>query len=178
MWSTRRWNAWPPKDSCMPTSTKASGNAWIRSATSVTLESLWQSGNLRGKPGETEDRRSEVRGQRSEVRNGGRNSHENRLSKRVDGLQKGLRTGDEGFRDQQDFPAEERYALTEPDRARCSRSVCLNLREAWAKRRYEAHFVSKLTTVMAKQRDDSSLDFTKDCGYISIAKHAELTALV
>lgn len=42
------------------------------------------------------------------------------------------------------FPKEERYALTDQIR-RSSRSVCLNLREAWAKRRYEAHFVSKLT---------------------------------
>ena len=42
------------------------------------------------------------------------------------------------------FPAEERFALTSQIR-RSSRSVCLNLREAWAKRRYEAHFVSKLT---------------------------------
>ena len=42
------------------------------------------------------------------------------------------------------FPAEERYSLTDQLR-RSSRSVCSNLREAWAKRRYEAHFVSKLT---------------------------------
>jgi four helix bundle protein len=39
------------------------------------------------------------------------------------------------------FPAEERFALTSQIR-RSSRSVCLNLREAWAKRRYEAHFIS------------------------------------
>ena len=42
------------------------------------------------------------------------------------------------------FPVEEKFALTSQIR-RSSRSVCLNLREAWAKRRYEAHFVSKLT---------------------------------
>lgn len=36
------------------------------------------------------------------------------------------------------FPAEERYALTSQIR-RSSRSVCLNLREAWAKRSYKAH---------------------------------------
>jgi four helix bundle protein len=35
------------------------------------------------------------------------------------------------------FPAEERFALTSQIR-RSSRSVCLNLREPWAKRRYEA----------------------------------------
>ena len=38
------------------------------------------------------------------------------------------------------FPAEERWALTGQIR-RSSRSVCMNLREAWAKRRYEAHFL-------------------------------------
>lgn len=42
------------------------------------------------------------------------------------------------------FPAEERYALTIQMR-RSSRSVCLNLCEAWAKCRYEAHGISKLT---------------------------------
>jgi four helix bundle protein len=38
------------------------------------------------------------------------------------------------------FPVEERYALTSQIR-RSSRSICLNLREAWAKRRYKAHFI-------------------------------------
>ena len=43
-------------------------------------------------------------------------------------------------------PPEDRYALTGQLR-RSSRSPCRSLREAWAKRRYEAHFVSKLVTV-------------------------------
>jgi four helix bundle protein len=47
------------------------------------------------------------------------------------------------------FPPEERYALTSQIR-RSSRSVCLNLREAWAKRRYEAHFISKLVLSLSK----------------------------
>ncbi|WP_202921567.1 four helix bundle protein [Anatilimnocola aggregata] len=38
------------------------------------------------------------------------------------------------------FPADERYVLVSQIR-RSSRSVCLNLREAWSKRRYRAHFV-------------------------------------
>src|SRR5207249_10787945 len=42
------------------------------------------------------------------------------------------------------FPNDESYALTSQIR-RSSRSVCLNLREAWAKRRYETHFLSKLS---------------------------------
>ena len=75
------------------------------------------------------------------------------------------------------FPVEERFALTSQIR-RSSRSVCLNLREAWAKRRYEAHFVSKLTDCDGENSEtDSSLDFAKDCGYISTAEHDELTAL-
>ena len=42
------------------------------------------------------------------------------------------------------FPLEERYSLTDQIR-RCSRSVCSNIGEAWRKRRYPAHFVSKLS---------------------------------
>jgi four helix bundle protein len=42
------------------------------------------------------------------------------------------------------FPAEERYALTDQVR-RASRSIGANLAEAWQKRRYVAHFISKLT---------------------------------
>ena len=72
------------------------------------------------------------------------------------------------------FPPEERYALTSQIR-RSSRSVCLNLREAWAKRRYEAHFVSKLTDCDGESNETgSSLDFARDCGYLSSVEHAEL----
>jgi four helix bundle protein len=57
------------------------------------------------------------------------------------------------------FPSEEKYALTSQIR-RSSRSVCLNLREAWAKRRYEPHFLSKLTDCDGEANEaDSSLDF-------------------
>lgn len=75
------------------------------------------------------------------------------------------------------FPAEERFALTGQIR-RSSRSVCLNLREAWAKRRYEAHFVSKLTDCDGENSEtDSSLDFALKCGYISSEQHRGLTAV-
>ena len=75
------------------------------------------------------------------------------------------------------FPAEERFALTSQIR-RSSRSVCLNLREAWAKRRYEAHFISKLTDCDGENSEtDSSLDFAKDCEYITAEIHQELTAV-
>src|SRR5947207_434331 len=80
------------------------------------------------------------------------------------------------FQQTKHFPADERFALTSQIR-RSSRSTCLNLREAWAKRRYEAHFVSKLTDCDGENSEtDSGLDFAKDCGYISIEKHSELTS--
>ena len=76
----------------------------------------------------------------------------------------------------QRFPAEEKYALTTQIR-RSSRSVCLNLREAWAKRRYEAHFVSKLTDSDGENSEtDSSLDFALSSGYISADEHRALTS--
>jgi four helix bundle protein len=75
------------------------------------------------------------------------------------------------------FPPEERYALTSQIR-RSSRSVCLNLREAWAKRRYELHFVNKLTDCDGENSEtDSSLDFARDCGYITHGQHDRLVAL-
>lgn len=75
-----------------------------------------------------------------------------------------------------EFPDEERYALTSQIR-RSSRSICNNLREAWAKRRYEAHFVSKLTDCDGENAEtETSLDFAKDCRYITIEQHNELTA--
>jgi four helix bundle protein len=75
------------------------------------------------------------------------------------------------------FPPEERFALTGQIH-RSSRSVCLNLREAWAKRRYEAHFVSKLTDCDGENSEtDSSLDFAQDCNYLTADEHTELAAL-
>ena len=48
------------------------------------------------------------------------------------------------FRLSKTFPKDEMYSLTDQMR-RASRSVCANLAEAWRKRRYEAHFISKLS---------------------------------
>jgi four helix bundle protein len=72
------------------------------------------------------------------------------------------------------FPAEEKFALTDQIR-RSSRSVAMNLREAWAKRKYEAHFVSKLTDCDGENAEtETSLDFAFNCGYITQAQHANL----
>lgn len=56
------------------------------------------------------------------------------------------------FKLTQSWPKEEMYALTDQIR-RSSRSVGANLAEAWAKRRYPAHFVSKLTDADAELQE-------------------------
>jgi four helix bundle protein len=83
----------------------------------------------------------------------------------------------EFFEISKSFPAEERYALTSQGR-RSSRSVCHNLREAWAKRRYEAHFVSKLSDCIGENWEtDTAFDFAHDGGDISSEVHQKLTSL-
>src|SRR5947207_15949823 len=74
------------------------------------------------------------------------------------------------------FPREEAFAMTCQIR-RSSRSVCLNLREAWAKRRYKAHFLSKLSDCDGENSEtDSSVNFWQDCDYISGEQHEQLVA--
>jgi four helix bundle protein len=56
--------------------------------------------------------------------------------------------------------------------------VCLNIREAWAKRCYPAHFVSKLTDCDGENSEtDTALDFALSCQYITCEEHKELTGL-
>jgi len=64
------------------------------------------------------------------------------------------------------FPAEERYALTDQIR-RASRSIGANLAEAWQKRRYVAHFLSKLTDADGEQAETQHwLDTATACNYV------------
>jgi len=80
------------------------------------------------------------------------------------------------FETSKQWPTEERYSLTDQIR-RSSRSVCANLREAWAKRRYEAHFISKLTDSDAENSEtDTWLDFARNCGYLNDVSHKRLTS--
>jgi four helix bundle protein len=72
------------------------------------------------------------------------------------------------------WPREERYSLTDQIR-RSSRSVCANIAEAWRKRRYPAHFVSKLSDSDSEAAETQAwLDFALDCGYIDQQAHDEL----
>ena len=58
--------------------------------------------------------------------------------------QKSRQLSREIFRLTNFFPKEEAFSLTDQIR-RSSRSIGSNISEAWAKRRYEKHFVRKLT---------------------------------
>lgn len=65
------------------------------------------------------------------------------------------------------FPKEEAYSLTDQVR-RSSRSVCANIAEAYRKRFYPNHFVSKLTDSDAENSETTVwLEFALLCGYIS-----------
>jgi four helix bundle protein len=68
------------------------------------------------------------------------------------------------------FPAEERFSMVDQMR-RSSRSVCSNLGEAWRKRRYPAHFVSKLSDSEGEAEETRVwLELAFRCGYISKAE--------
>ena len=64
------------------------------------------------------------------------------------------------------FPKEEKYSLTDQMR-RSSRSVCTNLLEAYRKKRYPSHFVSKVTDSDGENSETGGwLDFSLACKYI------------
>src|SRR5213080_118137 len=74
------------------------------------------------------------------------------------------------------FPSEERYSLTDQIR-RASRSIGANLSEAWQKRRYVAHFVSKLTDADGEQAETQHwLDTATACTYFSEKQQDALLA--
>jgi len=65
------------------------------------------------------------------------------------------------------FPKEEMYSLTDQIR-RSSRSVGAQIAEAWAKRRYEKHFISKLTDADGEQQETQHwIDTAGDCNYLN-----------
>ena len=74
------------------------------------------------------------------------------------------------------FPPEERFSLTDQIR-RSSRSIGANLCEAWAKRRYPAHFVSKLSDADGEQEETGHWFRTAHaCGYLDPQTYDELSA--
>ena len=75
------------------------------------------------------------------------------------------------------WPSEERYSLTSQIR-RAARSVGANLAEAWGKRRYEAHFVSKLTDSDGENHEVEHWLLTAlEDGYLAQMEFVELLEL-
>jgi four helix bundle protein len=72
------------------------------------------------------------------------------------------------------FPVEEKYSLTDQIQ-RSSRSVCASIAESYRKRRYKAHFISKLSDAdMENSETIVCLDFALSCGYITEDIHCEM----
>ncbi len=66
------------------------------------------------------------------------------------------------------FPKEEMYSLTDQIR-RSSRSIGAQIAEAWAKRRYQKFFISKLTDAVGEELETQHwIEIAQDCSYLSI----------
>ena len=72
------------------------------------------------------------------------------------------------------FPAEEKYSLTDQVR-RSSRSVAANIAEAYRKRKYPKHFVSKLSDAESEAAETQVwLDFAKSFNYVEASDYGRL----
>ena len=72
------------------------------------------------------------------------------------------------------FPREETYSLTDQVR-RASRSIGAQIAEAWGKRRYEKHFISKLSDADAEQLETQHwTNVAASCGYLDIKISTDL----
>ena len=73
------------------------------------------------------------------------------------------------------FPKEETYSLTDQIR-RSSRSVCAKIAQTYRKRRYEKHFISKLTDSDSENSETQVwLQFAKECNQITKDQENTLT---
>ena len=72
------------------------------------------------------------------------------------------------------FPKDEKYSLTDQIR-RSSRSAAINIREGFAKRKYENVFVRHLNDSLGSSEETSGwLEFAISCGYMSQMSHESL----
>lgn len=72
------------------------------------------------------------------------------------------------------FPAEEKYSLTDQIR-RSSRAVNAMIAESWARRRYPAAFVNKLNEALGEAMETQAwLDHALECDYLTSEQHSEL----
>jgi len=88
--------------------------------------------------------------------------------------QESFKTAMEIFELTKILPKEELYCLTDQIR-KSSRSVSLNISEAWGKRKYEKSFVAKLTDSEGEARETQSwLEFALACKYINEEQYNNL----
>ncbi|HLF24696.1 MAG TPA: four helix bundle protein [Anaerolineae bacterium] len=79
------------------------------------------------------------------------------------------------FRLTAEFPKDEMFSLTSQIR-RSSRAIGANIAEAWAKRRYAKHFISKLSDADGEQYETQHwIDTAIDCGYWTVETGAAFT---
>ena len=72
------------------------------------------------------------------------------------------------------FPPDERYSLIDQIR-RSSRSVCMNLAEAWRKRRYRAASVAKLSDSESEAAETQvSAEIAMHCLYLDLTTFREI----
>ena len=77
------------------------------------------------------------------------------------------------FEQSKGWPREERYALMDQTR-RAPRAVCASVAEAWRKRRYPKHFITKLSDADAKAAEVQNwLTSARACGYLDEASFHE-----
>lgn len=82
----------------------------------------------------------------------------------------------EVFKITKTWPREETYSLIDQIR-RSSRSVGACIAEAWSKRRYPAHFLSKLTDSDGELQETLHwLETARDCGYLTSETAADFVA--
>lgn len=115
---------------------------------------------------------AEVRGQKSEVR--GAPPGVIRHFSELVAYRKAFSIGVHVLEISRQWPGDEKYSLTDQVR-RSSRSIGANIAEAWGKRRYEAHFVSKLTDADAETHETEHwLACALKHGYLSRPEFDEL----
>ena len=87
--------------------------------------------------------------------------------KKLIAYQKSFDLGMSIYKASKAFPKEETYSLTDQVR-RSSRSVSANIAEAYRKRRYPRHFISKLSDSDGENSETSVwLDYAFACNYLS-----------
>jgi len=92
----------------------------------------------------------------------------------LEAYQEAFRLQQQIFLASKKWPVEERFSLTDQVR-RSSRSIGANIDEAWAKRRYPPHFLSKLTDSDGELQETFHwLDSAQACGYLVQTEYQEL----